>query len=724
MTTSKTFDRLIRLTPTHLPAEQLQANILLFAERPLKTPSLLAVGRIMSRATAELLALFILLLGMHPTAAADTNILEITKDTILDPNRTYGPLVIKSSNVKIDGRGAWVIGVTQGNPASFTGVGIQAQGVTNVVLKNLNAKGWETGLALKNVSEWVIEHCDFSDNFTDPEFGWGENGRRGGIVLTNARHTVIRNCKANRVWDACVIVDSNDNTIENNDFSHTSDTCLKLWNSCRNRITNNNLSYGIRIKPGEVHARDSTSVLIESGSNDNRMTGNDCSHGGDGIFVRVLNGWVSTGNLFENNDCSYANNNCIEAWSPNNTYIRNKASHGSYGFWLGASDKTVLIDNEASYNGLPDGMHNSPHLPGKGHAGIVFMFGPSSHTIARGNKCVGNNGAGIALIGDIETQGAKWKAQHWIIEQNTLASNRWGLYIQYSDWINLGANVFKSNQDGNVQNAGGVTNLIVAPDVSGITLAPKAILVGPSMAKVGRNVELDASKSTDPSAHQLRFRWDLGDGTILTQPRITHAFKQPGFYRVGLTVNNGLLSDLAWRDFYVVENIDELGTEAEASQWDWIDPQSTVKFSDDRQTKISGRTALFAMVQPYGGERVSLLFPKSRRAGLSLAGKKHLVFWLKTINENVPSWQGPNPVVTLHESETRFARLTAKTDLLSQPPYNEAREGWTYIVVPLAGDNQWQREGTELQTLNYLTLGFDSWGAPPLRIWLDGLALK
>ncbi len=85
----------------------------------------------------------------------------------------------------------------------------------------------------------------------------------------------------------------------------------------------------------------------------------------------------------------YAHNNCFEAWCPRNRYIGNKANHGSYGFWLGASDETVLIGNEASYNGLPSGHHNSPHLPDATHSGIVFMFGPSSHTIVRGNTCVG-----------------------------------------------------------------------------------------------------------------------------------------------------------------------------------------------------------------------------------------------------------------------------------------------------------------------------------------------
>ena len=46
------------------------------------------------------------------------------------------------------------------------------------------------------------------------------------------------------------------------------------------------------------------------------------------------------------------------------------------------------------------------------------------------------------------------------------------------------------------------------------------------------------------------------------------------------------------------------------------------------------------------------------------------------------------------------------------------------IAVPLAGDARWQRDGTDLTTANYLTIGVDSWGAPPLRMWIDGLALE
>jgi len=691
-------------------------------KRPIASSPCAATGRV--RAFGVVVGIAASLVVSNVASGDEPPRREVSTDTVLDPTQTYGALVITRSNVTIDGRGAWLIGSTESNPAAFKGTAIEASGVSGVTLKNIRAKGWETGLKVTNGSGWTIEGCDFSDNFHDPAFGWGENGRRGGIVLERVTGSTIRGCKANRVWDACVLVDSDHNAIRDNDFSHASDTCLKLWNASRNEVRKNNLSHGIRISPGEVHARDSTCVLIESGSNDNTFIGNDCTHGGDGIFVRVLNGWVSAGNRFEENDCSYANNNGFEAWSPRNTYVRNKANHCSYGFWLGASDQTVLIGNEASHNGLPSGHHNSPHLPDAGHAGIVFMFGPSSHTICRGNTCEGNQGAGIAVIGDLDPKNARWKAFHWILEQNALRSNRWGVYVQRADWIHAGSNRFVGNERGDLFAADGVTNLVRLPDAPDDAAPPVCRLAGPDRGRVGRRIEWDATESRDPGGRPLEFRWDLGDGTILSTERAAHVFQRPGFHRMGLTVHNGRLSDLAWRDLYITEDVAEIGTEGAAADWSWIDASSRAAFEDDRETRLVGESSVRALVSPYGGGRVSLLYPASRRAGWKPSEYRELVFWVKALNENVPAWQDVNPIVTLHSGESDAIRLAPRGDLLSQPPYNEAREGWTYFAVPLAGDAVWERTGSDCETIDYVTIGFDSWGAPPLRIWIDGLAWK
>ena len=95
-------------------------------------------------------------------------------------------------------------------------------------------------------------------------------------------------------------------------------------------------SWGIRIDPyDEVHARDFTSSLIEAASNYNYVKNNDFTHGGDGIFVRALNGMCSEYNVFEGNDTSFANNNAVECGMGRNYWYNNKANWSSFGFWMG-----------------------------------------------------------------------------------------------------------------------------------------------------------------------------------------------------------------------------------------------------------------------------------------------------------------------------------------------------------------------------------------------------
>ncbi|NMC82441.1 MAG: hypothetical protein GYA63_06260, partial [Armatimonadetes bacterium] len=378
----------------------------------------------------------------------------VTSDLTLDGTEMRDTrLVVVASHVTIDGKGATLIGPgTPGNPESLetAGVGITARGCHNVTLKNIKARGFATGLVLTDCRGWLVEDCDFSNNYHNPQHGWGELPARGGIVLVNVSESVFRNNRANNVWDALNMTDCEDNEFSDNDFSHCSNVCAKLWTSSRNRFVRNNLSYGLRIDRsiGEVHARDSTGVLIESASNDNYWYQNDITYGGDGVFIRVLNGWLSTGNVFIENDTSYANNNCVECWSPGNVFIRNKANHGSYGFWMGGSDRSVIIGNECAFNGMPDEHQNAPVSKEMGFAGIIFAGGTGSHTIVEGNWCH-HNGAGIVIQGDVASRGARWNIHHWIIQNNRLEDNRRAMWLELADWVFIGPNECRGNAEEN-----------------------------------------------------------------------------------------------------------------------------------------------------------------------------------------------------------------------------------------------------------------------------------
>lgn len=670
--------------------------------------------------------------AVENSARTVTSDLSLTGDTELRE-----ALIIRGNHITIDARAAHLIGPgTTGDVKSLedAGIGVLLENCENVTIRGLKVSGFATGLLAKNCRGLVLEDCDFSDNYHNPGHGWGELPARGGIRFENTRDCVVLRCKANRVWDGLHLLNSDGNLLEDNDFSHCSNTCAKLWTSSRNRFLNNNLSYGIRIDraAGEVHARDSTGVLIESGSDENYWFRNDITQGGDGIFIRVLNGWVSRGNIFIENDTSYANNNCVESWSPGNTYIRNKANHGSYGFWLGGSDQTVLIGNEAAFNGLPDGNHNAPES--FGHGGIVIVNGPCSHAVLSGNYCHDNNGGGIVFRGDEGSQGGKWKTRHWVIQQNRLEGNRWPVWGRWADNIWLSNNTTDHNREPAFLQD--ITGLEQRHDAF-VLLAPSAVLDGPERAVLGQPVRFDASTSRDGAGRDLHFHWSSGDDLPPGSEAIySPVFTKPGLHRICLTVDNGTLADIAWRDLFVTLPAGgEMGTEGQAAQWghEVEGAKGAYRFADD-PVAVCGQTSLRLTADPYPGGAATANFPRDLNADFDFSKKHRLRFWFKAVNPNSGGFQNAGPIVTLH---TPAGPLTLQpaggANLFSNPPESEGRWSWNLLEIPLAGGEGWEivppaisaaepaPHPPDLSHVTGFSITQDSWGGDPFTFWLDGL---
>lgn len=90
------------------------------------------------------------LLLLTPVALAQQAAMEVTSDIRLDPARTYGTLIIRKSGVTIDGQGAWLVGAQPDSGIAskdYKGIAILAEGVSDVTLRNVNARGWDTGLS-------------------------------------------------------------------------------------------------------------------------------------------------------------------------------------------------------------------------------------------------------------------------------------------------------------------------------------------------------------------------------------------------------------------------------------------------------------------------------------------------------------------------------------------------------------------------------------------------
>src|SRR5207244_9352851 len=115
------------------------------------------------------LALFALVAPMLQPAYRE---IVVTQNTTLDRNALLNArLVVRAGHVVIDGRGATLIGPGRaGDLASYenAGIGVRAEGVTDVTLRHLKVKGFATGLAVTDGRNWRVENCDFSDNYHNP----------------------------------------------------------------------------------------------------------------------------------------------------------------------------------------------------------------------------------------------------------------------------------------------------------------------------------------------------------------------------------------------------------------------------------------------------------------------------------------------------------------------------------------------------------------------------
>ena len=211
-------------------------------------------------------------------------------------------------------------------------------------------------------------------------------------------------------------------------------------------------------------------------------------------------------------------------------------------------------------------------------------------------------------------------------------------------------------------------------------------------------------------------------------------------HSVGVTVTNGRLSDLAYRDFLVYEDIPEFGTEGQAADWSWGEvqpreglhvqptvgpaisvpnPQTKMEIRDDQEVRLVGKSSLALRAAP-SGNPISLLYPKAKNAGIPLAGKTELVFWVKMINTNIHAWKGLMPTVTFYESPTKFCELRPCDG------WDNWRGGvdWNYKTIPLHGSKSWRFKGEVPNTLNWVTIEFFPWGGNPFRAWIDGMAVK
>jgi hypothetical protein len=107
------------------------------------------------------------------------------------------------------------------------------------------------------------------------------------------------------------------------------------------------------------------------------------------------------------------------------------------------------------------------------------------------------------------------------------------------------------------------------------------------------------------------------------------------------------------------------------------------------------------------------------QAGAEIGTEGSAARWkIEDFQERTRSAEQPSRAAIRDVADPREGR-----DLMRKAGPGEARDGWRQFVAPLAGDAQWERDGALPERLAALTIAVDSWGAPPLRVWLDGVLL-
>jgi parallel beta-helix repeat protein len=598
----------------------------------------------------------------------------------------------------------------------YAGTAIRAAGRRGVKLRGCRAEGFLTGISLKDCSEWVVEGNDVSGNYDCRDYGWGEGTERyGGMYLDGVNHSMLRDNRGTRIWNGIVLRRCCDNTLEANEFSRCSNTCLKMSQSSRNLVSRNVFSWGLRIYPTEVHARDSVSLLVESGSDDNRFLANDFTHGGDGIFIRVLDHWCSTGNLFEGNDCSHANNNAVEAWSPGNTYVANRANWSSYGFWLGGSDDTVLKDNEVMHNGEEFGNAPEPF----GNAGVSVVHGPSSGFLMVGNRIEDNRGPGISLAYR-ETTPAKL----WLIAGNTIRKNRndargyagHGLLLEYCEDVIVGRNSVAANEGRELELGRSCRHVTLDSTITNV-LEGLSIRI-PSAPTAGQDASLALAELEREGQRivGMEFGWDFGDGTRerTGAPAVSHVYAAPGRYRVGVKAIGRGTAGIASRTVCVLPAGSVLADCSDAGPWR-LAAEGAAALEVDPGRSATGSASLRATVRAGTLSVLAYEFPRAR----DLSGARGISFFYRYSCDHLAilsGKRGRRVGVRLLSADGR-RELLPDTRFSGEP--SEDRYDWTYFTAPFAsfaGTGE-----SDLGSVRGLEILFGPEVPADCMFWLDGL---
>lgn len=310
--------------------------------------------------------------GMTLESGAFVNPLEYNcYDTV------WNSIIISGENFTLDFSGATLWGASDVvMPDQFTGTAIIIRNAKNIRLNNLRIHRFHTAIYIENSEGIYLNNCDLSYNYrpqlhsfreheilsdwlsfhNNESQQWKTHG--AAIYATNLKNATFESLRITGGFNGILMDKSEGNKIYNSAVNFNSGVGIGLYRSSHNIIQHNRLDYNVRGVSHKFYRRgqDSAGVLLFEQCNNNTVAYNSITHSGDGIFLWAGQETMdkgtggSNGNIFYENDCSYAPTNGIEVTFSRNYIVRNKLHGCIHGIWGGYSYQSLISGNQFQDN--------------------------------------------------------------------------------------------------------------------------------------------------------------------------------------------------------------------------------------------------------------------------------------------------------------------------------------------------------------------------------------
>jgi len=354
---------------------------------------------------------------------------------------------IDGDNVVLDLTGVTLNrGVQQ--PWEREGIGVHAAGHSHLTIRSGAIRGYRFGILIQGGEDLRVIGSDVSENrsqkllSTDSHYDEGDwvdifhldawESYGAGLYLKDVRGAYLENILGQNEQNGVMLANVTHATVMACNLSHNSGWGIALYRSSWNELLDNHADWDVRCE-GKTYSAgcDSAGVLLIDGSNHNRVIGNSFAHSGDGYFVsKPETGASSDSNYVAFNDGSFSPHIAFEStFTADDQFFHNIADHSDYGFWLGYSRDTSVIDN---------------HIEGSQRDGIAIEHG-TGNIIAR-NQILRNGTAGIHLFH--HAAALDDPSREYSILENLIGGNLAGIALEQTTDVTITGNNFVNNDVG------------------------------------------------------------------------------------------------------------------------------------------------------------------------------------------------------------------------------------------------------------------------------------